>query len=173
MDQFINDDVYRLLNVLLQVILWSLIVSAPAIILTVEMYAYERYKKWKDTDVKEKEKIIVGKAKTITKQNEDIKWQQEEIHKLEYKRDVLQIGIDSMNKKLGSSEEPEDTPADAKPIEEIDLTEMNIKQLKAIAKAVGVSMYSKLNKNALLKKLQELPNASIIDIINTLSLDLN
>ena len=169
----IDPGVFNLINIFFKVVIISAIVSAPAIVLTLAMYSYDRYKKWKDTDVKEKEKIIVGKAKTITKQNEDIKWQQEEIHKLEYKRDVLQIGIDSMNKKLGSSEEPEDTPADAKPIEEIDLTEMNIKQLKAIAKAVGVSMYSKLNKNALLKKLQELPNASIIDIINTLSLDLN
>ena len=146
----IDVNVYNLLNVLLQVVLWSLIISAPAIILTIEMYAYERYKKWKDTEVKDKEKIILGRANKIVRQDEELQRQDKEKEKVNLELDLLMIRKKSLQDELGISEDDEvDDPE-----EEIDLSTMNIKQLKELAKARGLKMYSKKNKQQLLKLLK-------------------
>ena len=146
----LDPNIYVLLNVLLKVILVSLIISAPAIILTIEMYAYERYKKWKDTEIKEKEKIILGRANKIVKLDEELQRQHDDklrlgldVELLEKRKKILQV-------ELGTEEEPEVE----EPEEVIDLSSMNIKQLKALAKERGISMYSKKNKKQLLELLE-------------------
>lgn len=146
----IDANVYHLLNVLLQVILWSLIISSPAIILTIEMYAYERYKKWKDTEVKEKEKILVGRAKQIIAADEDLERQHKEKLRLSLDVELLQKKKDALQDELGETEEvPEEEPD-----KEIDLDSMTIRELKKVAKERGLKMYSKKNKKQLLKMLK-------------------
>ena len=86
----IDANVYNLLNVLLQVMLWSLIISSPAIILTIEMYGYEKYKKWKDTEIKEKEKIIVGRANKIISQDDELQRQHDDKLRLSLDIELLE-----------------------------------------------------------------------------------
>lgn len=145
----IDPNVYNLLNVLLQVVLWSLIISAPAIILTIEMYAYERYKKWKSSEEKDFEQIIVGRAKETLKHDEHIVWQKEEQKKLDLELDLLKIRKKSIQDELGVSKETEVK----KSKDEIDLNTLKRVELLTLAKERGHKMYSKLNKQQLLKML--------------------
>lgn len=154
LDMTIDPGVYSLLNVLLKVVIVSAIVAAPSLVLTLAMYLYERYKKWKNTEEKEKERIILGKAKYIVQQNEDLQRQHDEKKKLELELDLLNIRKKSIQDELNLSDEviPEE---DKEPEADIDLTKMNIKELKALAKERKIPMYSKLNKLQLLDKLKE------------------
>ncbi len=146
----IDANVYNLLNILLQVVLWSLIISAPAIIFTIEMYAYERYKKWKDTEVKEKEKIIVGRANKIVSQDEELQRQHDDKLRLSLDVELLEKRKKSLQDELGISEEPE-VP---EPEEKIDLNSMKRVELLALAKERGLKMYSKKNKQQLIEMLK-------------------
>lgn len=147
----IDAEVYGLLNVLLKVVLYSLIVSTPFIILTLEMYAYEKYKKWKDTEIKEKEKIIVGKAKETIKHDQHINWQKDEIKKLDLTIELLEIREKSKRDELGI---PEDTEEE-KPEEEIDYDSMKRVELLAICKEREFTMYSRKSKEQLVKLLKQ------------------
>lgn len=146
----IDANVYNLINLLLQVVLWYLIITAPMVLLTIELYLYGRYKKWKDSEIQEKEKIIVGKANTIQKFDADIQYQHEEKHRLNLDIELLMKRKKALQEELGISEE-----SNHKVTEEINLDKMNVKQLKAVAKDRGLKMYSKKNKKQLLKMLQE------------------
>ena len=152
MDQFINDDVYRLLNILIQVILWSLIISAPAIILTIEMYAYERYKKYKDKTEKELERIIVGKTNNKEDLESTIKELEEEKRRLDLDVELLEIRKNALN-----PEEPEEVEVIEEPEEEKkDLNKMNMKQLQELAREHKLKWYSRMKKTELIKSLEAL-----------------
>lgn len=139
------------MNILLKVILVSLIVSSPAIILTIEMYLYERYKKWKNTEVQEKEKIILGKANKIVSQDEELQRQADEKKKLELELDLLNIRKKSLQEELNISDVQKEDIQD----DEIDLSDMSIKQLHEVAKKQNIKRYSKLKKKQLLALLQK------------------
>lgn len=147
----IDANVYNLLNVLMQVILWYLIISSPAVLLTIELYLYGKYKKWENTEAKEKEKIIVGKANKIVSLDEEMARQNEDKKKLEFEIDLLRIQKKTLQDEVGISD---DNPG-SNLKEETDLSKMNIKQLKELAKQRGLKMYSKKNKQQLLKMLQQ------------------
>jgi predicted RNase H-like nuclease (RuvC/YqgF family) len=151
----IDANVYHLLNILFQALLWSLIISSPAIILTIEMYLYERYKKWKDTEIKEKEKILLGKAKNIVKQDEELERQAYEKRKLEQAVDLLKERKKMLEDELGIEEEISLGDQEEKQEEKIDINSMNIKQLKALAKEKGLTRYSRKSKKQLLKMLKD------------------
>ena len=152
MDQFINDDVYRLLNIFIQVILWSLIISAPAIILTIEMYAYERYKKYKDKTEKELERIIVGKTNNKEDLESTIKELEEEKRRLDLDVELLEIRKNALN-----PEEPEEVEVIEEPEEEKkDLNKMNMKQLQELAREHNLKWYSRMKKTELIKSLEAL-----------------
>src|SRR6056297_2782057 len=121
----IDANVYHLLNVLFQVLLWSLIISSPAIILTVEMYLYERYKKWKDTEIKDKEKILLGKAKNIVKQDEELERQADERKRLEVDIELLMKRKKALSDELGIEEEIPQGDQEDNPEENIDINSMN------------------------------------------------
>lgn len=159
----IDSNVYHLINVLFKVILYSLIISTPFIILTIELYGYERYKKWKDTEVKEKNKIILGRANKIVKQDEELSRQNDDRRKLTLEVELLEQrkkGLEKIKKdltiELGIEEEHDSDETAAEETVEVkpDLKTMNIKQLKALAKERGLTMYSKKNKKALIKMLE-------------------
>lgn len=151
MDQFINDDVYRLLNIFIQVILWSLIISAPAIILTIEMYAYERYKKYKDKTEKELERIIVGKTNNKEDLESTIKELEEEKRRLDLDVELLEIRKNALN-----PEEPEEVEVIEEPEEKKDLNKMNMKQLQELAREHKLKWYSRMKKTELIKSLEAL-----------------
>lgn len=151
MDQFINDDVYRLLNILIQVILWSLIISAPAIILTIEMYAYERYKKYKDKTEKELERIIVGKTNNKEDLESTIKELEEVKRRLDLDVELLEIRKNALN-----PEEPEEVETIEEPEEKKDLNKMNMKQLQELAREHKLKWYSRMKKTELIKSLEAL-----------------
>lgn len=155
MESFIVDDgVYNLINIFLKVFIISLIVSCPAIILTIEMYFYESYKKWKDTAKKDKEKIILGKANKIVKQDDEITRQSEQILKVNLELELLNIRKKSIQTELGIKEEKPELDDDAAD-EKIDYNSMTIIQLKDLAKNRGLKMYSKKNKKGLIKMLDQ------------------
>lgn len=157
----IDDNVYVLLNILIQVVLWSLIISSPAIILTIEMYLYRRFKKWDEAEIKEKEKIILGKAAEITKADGELKFQHEQKQRLGLEIELLETRKKALEKSLVAPEVPAvpATPpaaaAASAPEEKKDLAEMSVKELKAEAKRRRLTMYSKLTREQLLKKLRE------------------
>lgn len=153
MEQVMDENLYHLINLLLQVILWSLIISSPLIILTIEMYLYERYKKYKDTEAQEKEKIILGKANKIVQQDDELQRQNEERKKIEFEIELLKIKKKTLQDEVGIDEEQESSKEIADTVR-TDLSEMNIKQLKALAKERGLKLYSKKNKKQLLKMLE-------------------
>ena len=170
----IDQQVYDLLNTLLTVILWTLIISAPAILLTLEMYGYEKFKKYKYKEVAEKEKIILGKANQITKQDEELERQAHERKKLTQEIELLEQRRKALKKMdHDPATDPEDTdpedtdpedtdpedtdPEDTPNMDELlkkDLDEMNIREMKKLAKYKGLTMYSKKNKKQLKKMLK-------------------
>jgi len=155
----IDANVYNLVNILLQVILWSLIISAPAIILTVEMYAYERYKKWKDKSEKELERIIIGKTNNKEDLENKIRQHEETIRRLELDVELLEIkkaaispeDISEDEKKEKVDETTHDDPEDKK-----ELSEMTIKQLQELARTHKLKWYSRMKKTELIKALESL-----------------
>lgn len=151
----ISEQVYNLINILFQVTLWSLIISTPFIILTLEMYAYDRYKKWKNTEEKEFEQIIVGK--TYEKENIE-----NTLQELEEKEKRMSLEVELLEVKLKAYkliELPEViTLEETSAISEstVEITEdLTINELKTIAKKKGLSGYSKLSKEELLKLLKD------------------
>lgn len=144
--------VYHLINILLQVILWSLIISSPAIILTLEMYGYHRVKKSRDNEVKEKEKIILGKSKVIVKQDEELQRQADERKRLEIDVDLLKKQKKALSDDLGLDEDPNN---EKNTDDDIDVEQMNIIQLKEKAKEIGIKGYSRKNKKQLVKILKD------------------
>lgn len=148
----IDIEVYNLLNILFQVILWSLIISAPAIILTIEMYLYERYKKWKDMEIKEKEKIIVGKAKKINQFDNEIERQSNEIKKLKIDLEILTKQKKALNNDLNI----DNNDTDNNDTDNNDLKSKSVIELKKICKDKGLKMYSKKNKSQLIKLLEDI-----------------
>lgn len=141
--------VYHLINILIQVVLWSLIFSTPLILITIEMYLYERYKKWKDTEVKEKEKIILGRAKQITTYDEEIERQEINLKKINLDVELLEKRKKSLQDELGIEDAHDEDEQD----NNIDLESMTVIQLKELAKERGLTMYSKKNRKQLIQML--------------------
>ncbi|MBI9010012.1 MAG: Rho termination factor N-terminal domain-containing protein [Tenericutes bacterium] len=144
-----------LLSLLIKVVLWSLIISSPFIIAILVMYGYKRYKKWSNSEDKESERIILGRAKKITQYDEELTRQSEALKKKQLEEDLLDIRLASKKKELGESEKSEEDSTEDKASGKIDLSKMNIKELKQLAKERKIPMFSKLNKQQLLNKLQE------------------
>lgn len=152
----INDQVFILINLLIQVVLWSMIISSPFIILTLEMYGYEKYKKWKNTEEKEYEKIIVGKANNIVKQDEELQRQAEDKKKLEFEIDLLKIKKKTLQEETDTLDPEQETitSSESSSLEEVINEEMSVNELKSIAKKKGIKGYSKKSKKQLLNILK-------------------
>lgn len=150
----IDANVYHLLNVLMQVVLWSLIISAPAIILTVEMYAYERYKKWKDKSEKELERIIIGKTNNKEELESKISEHERTIRKLELDVELLEIRKNALNPDDEPDEQHEDDLDEQN--EEKDLNDMSVKELHILARKHKLKWYSKMKKSKLIEALDPL-----------------
>ena len=81
------------LDIVYRVLFVSLWFAVPVVILIVLMYGYERYKKWKDAEKKEAERIIV-------KMNEDVIKTTETINVLKPIETELRANISKLEDKL-------------------------------------------------------------------------
>jgi len=155
----IQPEVINLLNLFFKVVIISLIISSPFIIAILEMYGYERYKKYKDSEVKEKEKIIVKKAQDIETADKQLQWQTEEQHRKHLELESLQKQIEIKQLELQKGKllnEPDaETPDPEVEEKEKTLSDLSIRELRELAKENKLKMYSKLNKEQLVKFLEE------------------
>jgi hypothetical protein len=110
------------------------------------MYGHEHYKKWKAKEQKEAERIIV-------KMNEQITKDAAACDTLLNQKTQLQLEVESLEKHKKELQKEVGVEDEVKPLENEDLSELNIKQLQKLAKAQGVKRYSKLKKADLLKAL--------------------
>lgn len=147
----IDPNIYTYVNLLLKVLLVYAIIASPIVLTIILLYGYGSYKKWKEIEIKEHEKIIVGQANTIRKNDEDIRWQHEEQLRLSQSIEALRKTKKMLSDELEITDNSE--ADDSK--EKKDLSSMNVKQLKALAKQRGLKMYSKKNKQQLITLLQE------------------
>lgn len=169
----IDANVYNLINILFQVILWSLIVSSPLIILTIEMYAYEKYKKWKNTEAQEYDRIILGKAESkadLVKQIESLTHEKRDLEVdvklLNKEKTGLQkiLGVEEENPEVIERHQPIDTIYEIEeenpevsedPIgEKKPLEEMNMKQLQELAREYKIKWYSRMKKKVLIETIK-------------------
>lgn len=158
----ISEQVFNLINILFTVILYSLIISSPFIILTLEMYAYDKYKKWKNTEEQEFEMIITGKTERKNNLEKDI----QELDDLKRRKaldvELLDIKLKALNWVEVPEEELEDAGGETDEVvdetsEEIT-SDLSINELKTIAKKRGLTGYSKKNKEQLIELLQNTSN---------------
>lgn len=151
----IDQQVNELLNLFLKILLYSLIVATIPNVITLQSYFWERFKKYKYAEVKEKEMIIVGKAKQISEQDQQLERQEMQAKKLNQEIEVLQHKRKQLEE-LTKLEEESDPKTDEEEIDETNkkLENMTILEMREIAKEKGLSMYSKLSKKQLLERLQ-------------------
>ncbi len=142
----LDNSVIVALNGLLKIIIYTLYVAAPLIILQLLMYGHEHYKKWKAKEQKEAERIIV-------KMNEQITKDAAACDTLLNQKTQLQLEVESLEKHKKELQKEVGVDDEVKPQENEDLSELNIKQLKKLAKVQGVKRYSRLKKADLLKAL--------------------
>lgn len=142
----LDSGVYDALNGLLKIVIYSLYVASPLIILILLMYGYERYKKWKSVEVKEKERIIV-------KMNKDIKDDALTCDTLNNNKTQLQLDVEKLKKEKQDLQIELGKPEEIEVNDQVDFKVLNIKELKALAKQKGIKRYSKMNKELLLEVL--------------------
>jgi len=162
----ISESVFVAFNLLLEVVIYGTIPASIFVLLTLLQYMWERFKKYKQMEIKETEKILLGRAKEITKYDHQLERQELQAKKLNEELEVLihrKKKLQEINKSLQDDGDlPEDDSSLETEIEEnevsskeIDLDSMNIRDLKALAKERGMKMYSKKNKKQLLKMMKE------------------
>jgi hypothetical protein len=150
------ETISNLINLIIKVFLVVMIPGVAILTFILIMYLYRRYKKWSNSEDKEQERIILGRAKKITSYDEELSRQADERKKLEFDLEILRNQKKRLQEDLGESESPEEVPAEEKPSEEMDLSKLNIKQLKQLAKDHKIPMYSKKSKQQLLETLQSI-----------------
>lgn len=151
------------LDILFRVILISGWIAAPIIILILLMYAYEKYKKWKETERKEAERIIV-------KMNEDIVKTSAAINNLKPVETELKLSISALEAKLkelktqaitvsdtGSTTIPGETAIEeASEVETPKATAKQsptLKELHALARSRKIKGFSRMKKERLIALL--------------------
>ncbi len=151
----------NVLDILFRVIFISGWIAAPIIMLIMIMYLYEKYKKWKDTERKEAERIIV-------KMNEDIVKTSAAINNLKPVETELKLSISALESKLKELKAqthelqpvevviPEETTTSMNEIiaeEKHDSKELTIKDLHALARERKIKGFSRMKKEVLIKIL--------------------
>lgn len=147
-----SDAARNALDIVYQVLFISLAVAIPIVVLILLMYAYEKYKKWKDVEKKEAERIIV-------KMNEDVIKTTETINVLKPIETELRATISKLEEKLkdlkkeAGEEEPGLQSSDVINESSEPIKEPNIKELHALAKERKIKGFSRMKKEDLIKIL--------------------
>ncbi len=140
-----------LLAVLINVIIISLIIATPILILIGLMHIYDRYKKGKNKEQKEAQRIIIKNNEAIVKTTSSIKILDEQFRELDYKVLKLKEQKLELEKDLGlvESVEPEDEIIDA-----IDYKNKTIKELQDLAREMKIKGFSRMKKEKLINILE-------------------
>lgn len=147
-----SDTTRQVLDIAYRVLFYTLWIAIPIIVLIILMYAYEKYKKWKDADRKEAERIIVKMNEDIVKSGTTINVLQSRETELKLAVDALEACLKELKKESGenSSEEASD---DAKnQVTKVD-SKTTIKDLHALAKERKIKGFSRMKKEDLIKIL--------------------
>lgn len=140
------------LDIVYRVLFVSLWFAVPVVILIVLMYGYERYKKWKDAEKKEAERIIV-------KMNEDVIKTTETINVLKPIETELRANISKLEDKLKELKKEAGEPEPVAPSQDIEETpkepvkQPTIKELHQLAKERKIKGFSRMKKEDLIKIL--------------------
>ena len=144
----ISESTRQVIDIFIRIIFYSGFVAGPIMILIILMYQYEKYKKWKDKETREAERIIV-------KMNEDIVKTGNTVNALTARETELKLAIDSYESRLRelkaeAGEAIDESNDDAsEPIS----TELTIKELHALARERKVKGFSRMKKEDLIKIL--------------------
>lgn len=147
-----SDTTRQVLDIAYRVLFYTLWIAIPIIVLIILMYAYEKYKKWKDVDRKEAERIIVKMNEDIVKSGTTINVLQSRETELKLAVDALEARLKELKKESGenSSDEASD---DAKNQATITDSKTTIKDLHALAKERKIKGFSRMKKEDLIKIL--------------------
>jgi hypothetical protein len=140
------------LDILLRIVFISGWFAAPIVVLILLMYGYERYKKWKDAEKKEAERIIVRMNEDIVKTGQTVNVLQSREIELKLACDALEARLKELKRESGeeSTEDPSDDAKD--PSAKVD-SKTTIKELHALAKQRKVKGFSRMKKEDLIKIL--------------------
>ena len=139
-----------LLDLLLRVIIISLIVASPILIMIGLMHIYDRYKKIKETETKEAERIIIKNNESIVKTTNSIKVLDEQFKELEYSVLKLKEQKRELEIELGHIEEPEEEIEE----ETINYHAMTVNELHDIARELKIRGFSRMKKDKLVEVLE-------------------
>jgi|GEM_PF-3476186 len=147
-----SDTTRQVLDIAYRVLFYTLWIAIPIIVLIILMYAYEKYKKWKDADRKEAERIIVKMNEDIVKSGTTINVLQSRETELKLAVDALEARLKELKKESGensSDDASDDTNAHAAMID----SKTTIKDLHALAKERKIKGFSRMKKEDLIKIL--------------------
>ena len=147
-----SDAARNALDIAYRVLFTSLWFAIPIIVLILLMYGYEKYKKWKDADRKEAERIIV-------KMNEDIIKSQETINVLKPIETELRASITTLEEKVKALKKEVGEPEVVDPLADKDFEVVqankkpSIKELHALARERKIKGFSRMKQDELIKIL--------------------
>lgn len=143
----LSEQTLAVIDGLIRVLFYTLYVAGPIMILIILMYQYEKYKKWKDKEAREAERIIV-------KRNEEVVETNKAITALEAKKAELKLAVEAYEVKLSEQRaELGDEPiTDDEMIKQVD-NKLTIKELHALAKERGIKGFSRMKKEDLITAL--------------------
>lgn len=144
----ISDTTRLVIDLFIRIVFYSGFVAGPIMILILLMYQYEKYKKWKDKEIKEAERIIV-------KKNEQIVETSVAINQLEGKKAELVLAVDSLEARLKEMkiESGDVTSTEDETANKTISDKLTIKELHALARERKVKGFSRMKKEELLKIL--------------------
>lgn len=138
-----------LINVLLKVLIISLTISTPFIVLILLMEFYDRYKKRKNKENREAERIIIKNNEQISKDAISLQVITELHKKLEYSVLKLREEKRALVKELDIEDEDTEELIEEAEEEKIDYSKMTINELHDIARELNIKGFSRMKKEKL------------------------
>lgn len=147
-----SDTTRQVLDIAYRVLFYTLWIAIPIIVLIILMYAYEKYKKWKDADRKEAERIIVKMNEDIVKSGTTINVLQSRETELKLAVDALEARLKELKKEAGEDDLVEQFEKFVKD-QTLPNKQPTIKDLHALAKERKIKGFSRMKKEDLIKIL--------------------
>lgn len=142
---------YQAINVLMQVLIWSLAFATPIIVIIIMLYQYDKYKKHRDKEKVEAERIIVKMNKDIIETTKSINLLKPQETELKLAIESMRAEHDQLQKELAEIKGVEDVDSELE--ETIDVTHLSVKELHGLAKERKIRGYSRMPKAKLIELL--------------------
>lgn len=147
-----SDTTRQVLDIAYRVLFYTLWIAIPIIVLIILMYAYEKYKKWKDADRKEAERIIVKMNEDVIKTTETINVLKPIETELRATIATLQEKVKELKQETSETEKiAQSEPLDAPQV--IKTKKPSIKELHKLAKERKIKGFSRMKQDELIKIL--------------------